>query len=296
MNESIVPADLDGQRIDIVLTMLNPHLSRRKIRRLLDVGGVYKNNKRINIASRVVQKGDRLLLQEAYLKQIQPSLELRSEDILYVDKDLIVVSKPQGLPSQATRDQNRDHVVACLKRLAKHADLPFTAKEDLFLVHRLDKDTSGILLVARSAEASTHYMQQFKDRNVHKTYYAIVHGKPHQSPFSVEDHLKKNTTGRVSSVKSGGQFARTDFELVATKGAKSLIRAKPLTGRMHQIRIHLANQGLPIVGDRLYGPQSSHSDAPHHLLHCAHLRIQSPSQKWLEFEAPWREMRVFGAV
>jgi len=252
--EFIVTPDKSGMRIDLFLSSVMPELSRRKVRLILDVGGCYVNNKRMHIASRQVRERDKVRVEfslDGLKKSKQKNFILQDHDVLFDRDSLIAINKPPGLPSQATRDQDVMHAETCLKDwLKKHG----RTKEKLVLLHRLDKETSGILLFATSAEVATWITSQFRERKVKKTYWALCRGISPTKHFVKDCYLSEidKKTGKVSPVHSGGKSSRTEFveRSHSTKRNVSWIECYPETGRSHQIRVHLEMSGLPILGDK----------------------------------------------
>lgn len=297
-----------GKRLDVYLLEQIGELSRRKIRSIIDVGGVYVNRKRVRIASRAVTVGDQIRVEynEAALRKV------KAENFAFTDKDVIfskfsvfAVNKPPGLPSQATKDQSVMHAVPVLEKYLREKKIKF---KPLILVHRLDKETSGLLLIAEGSERATWLTEQFRERKVKKTYWAICHGVPEwtrkteKAPLSDID--KKS--GLVSAVRSGGRSALTHFKVLSVNESLglSLIECTPETGRSHQIRVHLEINGHPIVGDKRYGnaahkkhlsDQLSALTAWHHFLHAKRLEFQPAANQervGLEAELP-EKMREF---
>ena len=268
---------MDGMRLDIAFVQAGLGLSRRKIRSAIDVGGVYVNGRRVRIASRTIKSGDQLQLNfdlKRHDQMQKQSFSLTDQDIIFEDANAIAINKPPGLPSQATRDQAIQHVVPCLQEYLKKSG---RSVEELILVHRLDKETSGILLLAKNKHAATWMTTQFRDRQVQKTYHAIVHGIPKQNDFTQENHLSSihRKLGVVRVVRVGGKYAKTSFKVLATnqKMNLSLVECYPETGRSHQIRVHLEHAGFPILGDKKYGVKHQlmksglQDQIEHHLLH-----------------------------
>lgn len=277
--EFIVPAGQSLTRIDQFLASVMPEVSRRKIRQILDVGGCYVNNKRMHIASRQVKPGDRIRVEfslEGLKKVRQKNFVLRDEDILYDSQSLIAINKPPGLPSQATRDQDVMHAETCLRQWLSGKG---RGKEKLILLHRLDKETSGVLLFATSADVSAWVTDQFRAKKVKKTYWALCKGISKNRKFTVECYLSEidKKTGNVSVVRSGGKPSRTDFS-ERQRNEKlniSWMDCYPETGRSHQIRVHLEISGIPLLGDKKYGRDIKielaknvlEIAASHHMLH-----------------------------
>lgn len=233
-----------------------PDLSRRAIRRLIDVGAVYRNQKRMRVASRTVSAGDELTVyrEGEDAARARPAAALQQSQILLLNDDLMVVNKPAGIPSQATRDQAVLHMEALAKAFLKEQGI--ANPDRLTLAHRLDKETSGVLVFARSEPYARHLFQLFKDKKVVKGYLAVCHGVPDWDVTEVRNHLSSLAEGKgmVFAVKSGGKPAVTRFRKLTgdNETGLSLILAEPLTGRSHQIRVHLSGLGHPILGDKRY--------------------------------------------
>jgi RluA family pseudouridine synthase len=202
--------------------------------------------------------------------------------VLYEDENLLALDKPAGIPTQATVDKNRIHFYELAK---KHFQIP------LFLHHRLDKDTSGVLLFSKSTLMNPHLSRLFKDHLIQKTYKALVRGKP-AAEFTVKNFLAPinkpiNKKGQkiMRSVRSGGLTAQTNFRLIQSFRQFSLMECQPLTGRTHQIRAHLSEIGHPILGDSLYG--GSDPAVPRLMLHAAFLQFAHPlTDSELKMESP----------
>ncbi len=245
-----------GQRIDQALAELLPDLSRRALRRLIDVGAVYKNNQRVRVASRMVDAGDHLTVhyEADAAKKIKAAqqMHLQAEQVLLLNDDLLVLHKPAGIPSQATMNQSVLHMERLANDFLKVEKLPGKA----ILTHRLDKETSGVLVFARNDEYARHLFAMFKEKKVIKRYLAIVHGCPNWESMEVNNLLCGLTEGKgtVRVVSSGGKSALTKFKKIWSDRERNLsfIQAEPLTGRSHQIRVHLSGLGFPIVGDKKY--------------------------------------------
>lgn len=287
-------------RLDQFLAKSGLEISKRKIRQVIDVGGVYQNRKRVRVASRPVHANDVLEVEFdlARLSKLRANnFEFSENDILFEDEGLIVVNKPPGLPTQATRDQSVLHVETCLRTLlSKRPSRP--APSRLILVHRLDKETSGALIVAKNENVATWLTEQFRERDVGKVYEAICYGIPAEKKFLQRCFLSPidKRTGQVTPVRAGGKSSETGFELLATAPQLkvSLIRCLPKTGRSHQIRVHLDMLGYSIVGDKKYyqgrRPLPEHLAAiaaDHHFLHAAEIAfIPAPGAVPATIRAP----------
>jgi RluA family pseudouridine synthase len=182
--------------------------------------------------------------------------DLKFEDILFEDKNIIVVQKPIGVPTHPTLDPDRDSLLAGLKRylLVRDGTLGY-----LGLHHRLDKDTSGLLLLSKKQSVNRHLAELFAERKIEKTYVAVTFAGKKPPTWSVKNHLARSTEDKkkMVSVRSGGDLAITDFKILKQKDKFMMVQAQPRTGRTHQIRVHLSEDGLPILGDPIYFSKGS---------------------------------------
>lgn len=193
---------------------------------------------------------------EAQPSQIVPNPDIKVETV-YEDNDLMVVNKPRGLVVHTAPGHSTDTLVNYL--VTKENEFEFDEEEMKGgrpgIVHRLDKDTSGLLLVAKTAKAEKGLQAQIKVHSVNRQYLALVHGVAQEDRFTCDIPLKKpNHTVRKAMPDSGGLKAVTHFEKLGANKEYSLLKCTLETGRTHQIRAHLAYIGLPIVGDPLYSP------------------------------------------
>jgi RluA family pseudouridine synthase len=205
--------------------------------------------------------------------------ELTPDNILLEDEDLIIIDKPPGLPSQPTVDESRDSLLAALRRFLSQRDKAETPY--IGVHHRLDRDTSGAVLFAKSRRVNAKLGELFSKHRVVKIYQALT--APHrtfQSRWTVKNYLGKisarSQPSRYGAVDSDGEFAETAFRVIAAYPAGLWIEAIPKTGRTHQIRVHLAEMGLPILGDTIYGTKSKIGIAPRLMLHAARLSFPHP--------------------
>lgn len=194
-------------------------------------------------------------------------------DILYEDNWLLILNKPAGLPTQSTVDKNRENLY----------DLLRTSKQwsYLGLHHRLDVPTSGVILLTKSKSVNKEIAEHFKNKTIQKTYHCLISGSPEWDELKVENHLKaiklKNGKSIMKAVTSGGDFAATTFKVIKRFNDRTLVEAQPHTGRMHQIRTHLAGIGYAILGDALYG--KINKKIPRLMLHAQQLEFTHPISK-----------------
>lgn len=203
--------------------------------------------------------------------------------ILYVDEALLVVNKPAGLPTLVDGyNLEKPYLVGLLKQ----------TYNPLWTVHRLDKDTSGVIVFARTAAAHRHLNTQFEQRQANKVYHALVFGSPPWETLTIDLPLRADGDRKHRTVVDAqrGKPAVTGLRVLERLGLLSLIEATPHTGRTHQIRAHLAAQGYPIVSDPLYGPKLPPEAAPitRLALHARALSLVHPETgEEMRFEAPY---------
>ena len=269
-----------GQRLDLFLAAQLPTLSRRKIRQVIDVGGAQVNGRRIKIASRQLARGDFVRVEysvAALSRARQKPRPLDRAALLFDGGGVLAIDKPPGIPSQATLDPHAPHLLPMVKSLLGTAG--DGKRRELILVHRLDKETTGVILLADGAATATHLTEQFRERRIKKVYLALCAGVMatdeiiERAPLSPIDQR----TGEVRPVRSGGRSALTVVRRLGVNRhlGVTLVACYPATGRSHQIRVHLAINDLPILGDKRYGganlptpaAEIQRLTAEHHLLH-----------------------------
>jgi RluA family pseudouridine synthase len=294
------------ERLDLFLQQWLPHaldrpLSRSLIRKLILTGGVYVNRHRCVVPVTPIYSGavievffDEARLTKGRLERPTPAI-FRKEWILYEDDWLIAVNKPAFLPTQPTLDPNRANLYQLLGAYRREVE----PKSYLGLHHRLDRDTSGVVLFTKREEANPGVSRLFSEHQIQKTYHCIAWRTPGDflrkpdSEYRIDNFLAKVKTekgkARYGSVKQGGFRAITDFRILETFPSALWIEARPQTGRTHQIRVHCAEAGAPILGDELYFPVGV---VPFHrperlMLHAMRLEFEHPIKKFpLKIEAP----------
>jgi 23S rRNA pseudouridine1911/1915/1917 synthase len=274
-----VAAEACGARLDLFLAE-STGVSRKEAKRALDGGRVFVDGATERRASRSLAGGEMIVATLA-----APSPAPAPPVVLYRDELLLATAKPAGVSSHPTGSGRPDALSAVTSLFDPGAPPPI-------LLHRLDVDTTGVLLFALGAAANRELARQFAGREVQKIYLALVAGAPPES-FRVANHLRAKSGERTVAVAAGGQRAETDFCTVAGISGCALVEARPHTGRTHQIRAHLAGEGYPLLGDRLYGGPSTLAVDGHrlafvrHLLHAWRLSVRHPaSGALLTLEAP----------
>lgn len=265
----------EDPRLDKVIPLLAKDISRSMARKLIEGGSVYVNQKRCHKNSRVMEKGDkiRLIISEEKPEELP---EFEESRIIFENQDWIVVNKPPFLPSHETIDTSRYHLVLAIQELLAKRDNKKPSQIYLGIHHRLDRDTSGLILFTKRKEANAAVAQAFQERTVEKTYLALCQGDL-PAPRTIKSFLGPSPRNKrvFATVDRGGKYAETEVKSVGSRkvGGKSysLIQAKPKTGRTHQIRVHLSENRLPILGDKTYGIE--HPEAARVMLHAWKLEI-----------------------
>lgn len=268
-----------------MLTDAIPDLSRTRAQALIKQGLVSVDG-RPSKANSSVPAGSEVIVQLKEASTPQPSPEPIALDVLYEDEDVLVIDKPPGLvvhPSPGHRGGTLvDGLLAAIPEIvdAGEADRPG-------IVHRLDRDTSGVMIVAKNDPAKTFLTGQFEDRSVEKHYLGFVEGILKPDHGAIEAPIGRDSRNRQRmAVVHRGRSARTDYAVVEHFDRHTLVDIRPLTGRTHQIRVHFSAIKHPIVGDRTYGQESSVVERQ--FLHASSLSITLPSGDRRQFDSPLR--------
>ncbi|HOU12705.1 MAG TPA: RluA family pseudouridine synthase [Anaerolineae bacterium] len=283
-----------GSRIDSFIAGALPELSRTAVQRLIDAGHVTVNAAPTRAAYKV-RGGDTIVVQVPPPQPPTLGPESLPLDILYEDADILVLNKAAGMVVHPGAGNLSGTLVNAL--LAHCADLQGIGGElRPGIVHRLDKDTSGVLVVAKHDRAIQALQRQFKEREVRKTYIALVIGNLEQDEGVIEAPIGRHRVHRQRmAVIADGKPARTRWRVRGRyrderNRVYTLLDVRLLTGRTHQIRVHFAWLGFPLVGDAVYGPAHSPLPAPRQFLHARSLTLQHPTTgEKLTFSAPLPE-------
>ena len=276
--------ECDEERLDRFIARQSSEFTRSQIRRLTEEGYVLLNGS-IPRPARKLRPGDRISLIVPPPRPVGIAPEAIPLNIIYQDEELLVVDKPAGLTVHPAPGHPSHTLVNAL--LALCPDLKGIGGElRPGIVHRLDKDTSGLMAVAKSAGAHVSISDQIKDRTVRKGYLALVRGRVEPGEGVIRAPIGRDPRNRKRmDVVQGGRDASTTYKLLRYVGDCSFVEIFPETGRTHQIRVHFASTGHPLVGDALYGTKSS--VVGRQFLHARLLGFRHPTtDDYLEFSSP----------
>lgn len=276
-------------RLDVYLTDLHPKQSRSRIQKWITSGAVAINGKTITKAGFTVEEGDEIVL---VIPDPQPT-EIVAEqihlDVMYEDDDLLVINKPAGMVVHPGAGHTSGTIVNAALAYAPEME-GIGGEGRPGVVHRLDKDTSGILLLAKNDQAHRWLQDQFRLRKIHKVYMALVDGKPPTPEGIIDAAIARDPSHRkqMAIVPTGkGREALSRYQTVKEFAGHSLLEVFPSTGRTHQIRLHLAFIGCPITGDRIYGHKKPSLEINRHFLHASKITLAMPGKKEeVTFNAP----------
>jgi 23S rRNA pseudouridine1911/1915/1917 synthase len=276
-------------RIDRYIAKEIPDLSRTQVQRLLDEGLVTVNGQ-VPKASYLPVSGDLIVVQIPPPEPVETGPEPIPLKVIYEDAQIIVVDKPAGMVVHPAYGHRSGTLVNAL--LAHCTDLAGIGGElRPGIVHRLDKDTSGLIVAAKSDAALLHLQRQFKQRLVSKTYTALVEGRLPSAHGVIDAPIGRDRRQRkrMAIAMRGGREARTEYTVLELFPNHTMVEARPLTGRTHQIRIHLASIGHPLVGDPVYGYRRQQLPLQRQFLHASVLAFDLASGEHVEFRSPMPE-------
>ncbi|AJQ27413.1 RluA family pseudouridine synthase [Pelosinus fermentans] len=279
-----------GERLDVFLTKQKPDTSRSAVQRLISSGDVIVNEKIVK-ANYKVQALDDIQVSIPEIKTLELTAEEIPLAILYEDNDIIIINKSRGMVVHpAAGNYNGTLVNALLEHCEDLSGINGVARPGI--VHRLDKDTSGVMVVAKSDRAHVSLAKQIKDRTASRRYLAIVYGNIKEDHGVIKAPIGRHPSDRkkMSVTFTNSKEATTKFRVMERFGDYTLVECKLLTGRTHQIRVHMTYIGHSVVGDPKYGPGRMPFSIIGQALHSAELRISHPvTEEIMIFTAPLPE-------
>jgi len=283
--EFVVSANDARLRLDQFLAKRLPEYSRSRLQQLIRSGFV-RLNKQTTRPRQIVRGGDKIHLIEPPLEKIEMRPEPIPLDVLFEDDDLIIINKPTDLTVHPGAGQ-REHTL--VNALLSHCTTlsGIGGKERPGIVHRLDKETSGCLVVAKNDIAHRELSKQFAARTVEKIYLALIAGKLRKPTGVIEENIGRHPIQRkrMSVASKRGRAAKTEYRVIRSSDQASLVECLLHSGRTHQIRVHLHHLGHPVLGDKIYAPRFT-KNFPRQMLHAWKLGFRHPcTGEWRSFEA-----------
>jgi 23S rRNA pseudouridine1911/1915/1917 synthase len=271
----------DRERLDVFLTSCLPEFSRSRIQGLIRDGFVIIGGEMVTKTGRDLESGEQIQIR---IPPVVPSGLIAEDiplDIIFENGDLVVVNKPAGMVVHPSPGHSNGTLVhAALGHIPELEGIG--GEERPGIVHRLDKDTSGLIVIAKNERAHRWLQEQFKSRAVEKFYLALVDGKPPTPTGRVEAPIGRNSTHRklMAVVPADkGREAVSEYRTLENFPNHTLLEIHPLTGRTHQIRVHLAFLGCPVTADLVYGKHRPTVELGRHFLHAQRLKIILPGEK-----------------
>lgn len=278
-----------GERLDSYIAGKEEGLTRTAVKKLIEDGNIKVNNN-IQKNSYKVRLNDIIEIDEPEVKDINIQAQNIPIDVVYEDSDIIVVNKPKGLVVHPANGNWDGTLVNAIMAICKDSLSGIGGEIRPGIVHRLDKDTSGLLIVAKNDKSHIDLSQQIKDRKVRKVYYALVRGVVPENEATINMPIGRSTKDRKKmAVVKDGKEAITHFKVIERYNKYTLLEVKIDTGRTHQIRVHLSQIGFPVIGDEVYSNGKNEFGVKGQLLHAKSLDFKHPvtsEEMHIEAELP----------
>lgn len=278
-----------GKRIDTYIPSKSEY-SRAMIQKMMDNGNILVNGKKVKVSYKV-QADDEITIKEQAAKEISLEAQDIPIEVLYEDNDIIVVNKPKGMVVHPANGNPDGTLVNAIMSICKDSLSGIGGEIRPGIVHRLDKDTSGALIVAKNDKSHIKMSEQIKNHEVEKTYIALVKGFVKENEATINMPIGRNLKDRKKmAVRKEGKNAVTHFKVIERFPNYTLLEVKIETGRTHQIRVHLSEIGYPIVGDEVYSNGKNEWNIHGQCLHAKSLKFKHPiTEKEMCIEAPMPE-------
>ena len=287
MKNVIVNENDKGKRLDIYIAENFNELSRTMIKKLIESNNILVNDKSEKVSYKV-QANDNISIDVPEAKETKLKAQEIPLDIIYEDSDIIVVNKPKGMVVHPANGNPDGTLVNAILSICKNSLSGIGGELRPGIVHRLDKDTSGLIIVAKNDKAHINMSEQIKERNVKKTYIALVRGNAPEEEATINMPIGRSTKDRKKmAVTKNGKQAITHFKVLKRYSKYTLLEIKIETGRTHQIRVHMAEIGYPVVGDAVYSNGKNEFGIEGQMLHAYKLEFMHPiTNKHMELTAP----------
>ena len=290
MKEYIIDSETENIRLDKAIAKLDTELSRSMIQKMLDDNKILVNEKSEK-ASYKTKINDKIQVEDIIAKEIELKAQDIPIDVVYEDSDIIVVNKPKGMVVHPANGNPDGTLVNAIMNICKNSLSGIGGEIRPGIVHRLDKDTSGLLIVAKNDKAHINLSEQIKNREITKKYVALVRGVIKENEATIDMPIGRSDKDRKKmTVKKDGKNAVTHFKVIKRYNGYTYLDIKIDTGRTHQIRVHLAEIGYPIVEDSVYSNGKNPFGVEGQMLHAKSLEFKHPiTGKILKLEAPLPE-------
>ena len=287
METYIVKQEEQGKRLDTYVANQNNELTRTAAQRLVEQEKILVNGKKQKVAYKVIE-GDIITVEESEAKPIELKAQEIPLDIIYEDKDIIVVNKPKGMVVHPANGNPDGTLVNAIMAICKDSLSGIGGEIRPGIVHRLDKDTSGLLIVAKNDKAHVNMSEQIKNHEVKKTYIALVRGIVKENEATIDMPIGRSRSDRKKmAVDKNGRNAVTHIKVLKRYDKYTLLEINIETGRTHQIRVHLSHIGYPIIGDCTYSNGKNEFGVVGQCLHAKCLEFKHPvTGKEMKLEAP----------
>lgn len=286
MKEYIVSQEEKGKRLDTYIPSVDTDITRTSAQRLIEDGNILVNGKNAKVSYKI-QENDKILVEIPEPKQIELKAQNIPIEIIYEDSDIIVVNKPKGMVVHPANGNPDGTLVNAIMAICKDSLSGIGGEIRPGIVHRIDKDTSGLLIVAKNDNAHVKMSEQIKNHEVKKTYIALVRGVFKENEATIDMPIGRSTSDRKKmAVNKNGKNAITHIKVLKRFDKYTLLQVNIETGRTHQIRVHLSHIGYPIVGDYTYSNGKNEFDVVGQCLHAQKLEFKHPiTQKDMCLEA-----------
>lgn len=277
MKKYIVNDSDINKRIDSYIAGKDQEISRVAVKRLIEQGKILVNGKQVKVSYKV-QLGDVITQEAEDIKEIELKAQEIPLEILYEDNDIIVVNKPKGMVVHPAVGNLEGTLVNAIMAICKESLSGIGGEIRPGIVHRLDKDTSGVIIIAKNDKSHIDLSNQIKQHEVEKVYWALVRGVVKENEATISMPIGRSTKDRKKmAVTKNGKEAVTHFKVLKRYSNCTLLEVKIETGRTHQIRVHLAQIGYPVIGDTIYSSGKNKWGIVGQCLHAKSLKFRHPT-------------------